>query len=101
MEVLALGLKALAHPFADGHGLLGHGLRVGHGVLHDGLEELVLVLPFERRLRDRGSLVGTLPASPLPRPAGPSLGLPEPAFRGVQRPAAGVSPEAMAVGGSD
>lgn len=62
MEVLAPSFEGLTHPFADGHGLLGHGLRVGHGVLHDGLEELVLVLPFERRLWDGGPVEG--------RPAG-------------------------------
>lgn len=48
------GFEARTHPFADGHSLLGHGLGVSHVVLHDGLEELILVLPFEGRLRDRG-----------------------------------------------
>lgn len=40
----------VTHPFADGDGFLGQGLGVRHVVLHDGLEQLVFVLPVERRL---------------------------------------------------
>lgn len=65
--------EGLTHPFADGHGFLGHGLRISHVVLHDGLEEFVLVLPFEGRLWDRGQGGGRglLPEAPwLPHPQG-------------------------------
>lgn len=46
-----ISLKHCTHSFADGDGLLGHRLGVGHVVLHDGLEELILILPVERRLK--------------------------------------------------
>lgn len=52
--VLAASFQGLTHPFADGHSFLGHGLGVSHVVFHDGLEELILILAFEGRLRDRG-----------------------------------------------
>lgn len=46
-----VSLKRSTHSFADGDGLLGHRLGVGHVVLHDGLEELIFILPVERRLK--------------------------------------------------
>lgn len=46
-----ISLKRSTHSFADGDGLLGHRLGVGHVVLHDGLEELIFVLPVKRRLK--------------------------------------------------
>lgn len=61
------GLEELTHPFADGHSLLGHGLGVSHVVLHDGLEEFILILPFEGRLQDRGQ-VGEWASGFLPEP---------------------------------
>lgn len=38
------------HPFADGDSFFGQGLGVGHVVLHNGLEQLIFVLPIEWRL---------------------------------------------------
>ena len=46
-------LSVCTNPFADGDGLLGHGLGVGDMVLHDGLEQLVLILPVKRRLEEQ------------------------------------------------
>lgn len=40
-----------SYSFADGHGFFRHGLGVGHVVLHDGLKELIFILPIKRRLK--------------------------------------------------
>lgn len=39
------------HPFADGDSFFGQRLRVGHIVLHNGLEQLIFILPIKWRLR--------------------------------------------------
>lgn len=44
-------IKNSTHSLADGHGFFRHGLGVGHVVFHDGLEELIFVLPIERWLK--------------------------------------------------
>lgn len=52
--VLAARFQRLTHPFADGHGFLGHGLWICHVVFHDGLEKFILILAFKGCLWGRG-----------------------------------------------
>jgi hypothetical protein len=54
--------KGFTYSFADGHSLLGHGLGISHVVFHDGLEEFILIFPFERCLLDRREGETRIPA---------------------------------------